>query len=89
MTASPLGKYSQMVAAIVAIGVIGVDVGLRVAGVTPDGFMDNLAFAAFGAIFGASATTALTNGTVGRDLAALHARLDSLGVPASSGDELP
>ena len=76
MSASPLGKYSQLVAAVVAVGVIAVAAFLHATG-AGDPFMDNLALIAFGAIFGASASSAVTNGTIGRDLKALHARLDA------------
>jgi hypothetical protein len=83
---SPLGRYASLVAALVAVAIIGVDLGLHVLGRAPDIFIDNLAFAAFGAIFGASASSAATNGTIGRDLQALHARLDAATIaPATPG----
>jgi hypothetical protein len=85
VTVSPLGRYASLVAAIVAIAIIAVDLALHVLGRSPDTFIDNLAFAAFGAIFGASASTAVTNGTLGRDVAALHARLDAAAASTPSG----
>ena len=81
MTSSPLGKYSQVVAAIVAVATIGAALVIHAMG-GGDTFVDSLALIAIGAIFGASASTAATNGSLGRQLAALHARLDAAGVPA-------
>lgn len=52
----PLGKYSQSVAALVAVGVIAAAVALRLLGMTPDPFIDNIALIAMGAIFGAAAS---------------------------------
>lgn len=77
---NPLGKYSQLVAAAVAIATIGAAIAMHGFGVA-DGFVDTLAGIAFGAIFGASASAAVTNGALGRDLRALHERLDSTGSP--------
>lgn len=52
-----LGKYAEVVAALVAVGIIGAAVASRlVPGGTSDAFLDSLAFAAFGAIFGSTAT---------------------------------
>lgn len=83
MASSPLGKYSQVVAAIVATLTIMAAVVLHGLG-RGDGFVDNLALIAIGAVFGAGASTAITNGTVKRDLDALHKRLDTANLPASS-----
>lgn len=81
---SPFGKYAQIVAAVAALAILGADGFVHVTGGAADPFLDNLAFAAFGAIFGASASTAATNGSVGRQLAALQTRLDNHGVPAAA-----
>lgn len=79
---NPLGKYSQVVAAAVAIATIFAAIGMHGLGVA-DAFVDTLAGIAFGAIFGASASAAVTNGALGRDLKALHERFDSVGVAAA------
>jgi len=87
---SPFGKYSSVVATVVAVAIIAAALFMHATG-HPDPFVDNLGFGAFGAVFGASASSALTNGSVGRDLTALHARLDQATiVPASNpGGEVP
>lgn len=82
MSASPLGKYSQPVAAIVAIMVIGTALGLRVAGIA-DTFVDNIALIALGAVFGASASTAVNSNAIN----AAHNRLDQIAAPASKDRE--
>jgi 4-hydroxybenzoate polyprenyltransferase len=83
LTGSPLGKYSQIVAAVVAILVIAAALFLHAFRVSVDPFIDNMALIAFGAIFGASASTAVTNGSIKRDVDALHKRIDAAGVPAA------
>lgn len=72
---SPLGVYSQVVAAVVAVGVVGAAVAAHLVG-RGDAYLDNLGLLAIGAVFGSAATTNNTK----RDLAALHARLDAAGV---------
>lgn len=82
----PLGKYSQLIAAVVAVVTITTALAIHALGVASPafGFVDNLALIAFGAIFGANASSAATNGTIGRDLKALHARLDAAGTPGAA-----
>lgn len=83
---SPLGKYSQIVAALTAILIIIVHLGL-VAFLNNQSLHDAFQFV-LGAVFGASATTALTNGTVKRDLDALHKRVDAVAPPAPIAEEI-
>lgn len=78
----PLGKYSQIVAAIVSIGVIATALALRAFG-TPDTFADNLALLAAGAIFGSFAAV---NG-IKPAVSAAHKRMDAAGIPPA--DEIP
>lgn len=73
---SPLGKYSQIVAAIIAVGVIGAAVLSRPLGFADD-FVDNAALIALGAIFGSFATV---NG-IRSDITAAHKRLDTINAP--------
>lgn len=83
MNGGPLGKYSQLVAALTAVGVILAAIAGRFVGVS-DTFIDNMALIAMGAIFGASASTAITNGAFRRDLDAIHKRLDNDNAPPAS-----
>ena len=76
---SPLGKYSQFVAAIVAVIVILAHIGFTA--FLNDGRLENAFWVALGAVFGAGASTAITNGAMKRDLDSIHKQLDSLGVP--------
>lgn len=86
MQTSPLGKYAQAVAAVVAIAIIFVDLALHALQAPPDGFVDNLAFAAFGAVFGATGATIVDRTVLQRDVAAIHTRLDSAGIPTTNGN---
>lgn len=82
MNRSPLGKYSQLVAALVAVGIIGVYL-LSLAILPAFGAtvpsenlnaLDKLAFLAAGAVFGAAATV---NG-VKEPIEAAHSRIDKI-----------
>lgn len=77
---SPLGQYGQIVAAITAVGIIGtylfallfgVRLGMSEAALSA---LDNLAFLAAGAVFGAAAAV---NG-VKAPITAAHQRIDKL-----------
>lgn len=80
---SPLGKYAQAVAAVVAVGVIAAAVAVRVAGIGADPFLDNLALLATGAVFGSAAAT---NG-IKPDVIAANVRLDAIGAPPAKEAE--
>lgn len=73
MAGGPLGKYSQSVAALVAVVVIGAAIVTRFLGID-DPFIDNMALIALGAVFGAAASTAVN----GSALEAVHRRVDLL-----------
>lgn len=73
---SPLGKYSQQVAAIVAVLVILAAVAARFF-VGGDPWLEDLAMIAIGAVFGASAATAVNGGAI----KAAHRRLDLISAP--------
>lgn len=82
MTHGPLGKYSQIVAAVLASFIIISAVATRIIGAftgvliaTP--FLDNLALIAMGAVFGAAASTAVN----GNAIQAAHRRLDEIAAP--------
>lgn len=82
MNHGPLGKYSQAVAAILATVIIVSAIALRIiAAITgvpiPSPFLDNLALIAMGAVFGASAATAVN----GNAIQAAHRRLDEIAAP--------
>lgn len=79
---SPFGKYAQLVATITALAIVGFALVMHAIGQGDTAWVDNLAFIAVGAIFGAGASTAATNGSLGTKLTALHARLDAAGIPA-------
>lgn len=83
MTGSPFGKYAQVVAAAAALLILGLAGFVHATGGPADAFLDNAAFIAIGAIFGAGASTAVSNGSIGRQVAALQTRLDAHGVPAA------
>jgi hypothetical protein len=81
MSRSPLGKYGQVVAAIVALSIIGtyllVLAILPIFTVIPDAnvnALDKLAFLAAGAVFGAAATV---NG-VKEPIESAHSRIDKI-----------
>lgn len=78
----PLGKYSQIVAAVLATFIIVAAISVRIiaafTGVllqTP--FLDNLALIAMGAVFGAAASTSVN----GYKVEAAHRRLDLISAP--------
>lgn len=73
MAGGPLGKYSQSVAALIAVVVIGAAIAMRFLRLS-DPFVDNMALIALGAVFGAAASTAVN----GSALEAAHRRLDLL-----------
>lgn len=75
---SPLGVYSQIVAAIVAVGVIAGFVGGILLGLNVDPIKE-FALIALGAVFGSAATV---NG-VKRDVLAIQTRLDKASIPAA------
>ena len=83
---SPFGKYSQLVAVFTAIAVVMAHLGsLLLLGQSQ---IETAFWIALGAVFGASASTAATNGAIGRDVKALHKRLDAGGVPPDgAGDQ--
>lgn len=81
-TRSPLGKYSELVAAVIATGTIASAVAVRIIGAFVGGipdtpFLDNLALIATGAVFGAAASTAVN----GQSIEAAHRRLDTIAAP--------
>lgn len=87
MPGGPLGKYSQIVAAVLATVIILAAIATRIiaafTGVliqTP--FLDNLALIAMGAVFGAAASTSVN----GQKIEAAHRRLDLISAPP--GDAL-
>lgn len=83
---SPLGKYSQIVAAFVAVSTIGTALVSRPLAFA-DPFIDNVALIAVGAIFGSFATV---NG-LKPSVQAAHKRLDSINAPAAeaNGEHTP
>ena len=84
MTGGPLGKYSQLVAAFVALGVITAAVVAHIIG-QEDAFLDSMATLAFGAVFGAAASTAVN----GDKIEAAHRRLDIITAPPADALETP
>jgi hypothetical protein len=82
MQGGPLGKYSQAVAAVLATIIIVAAIGVRIVGafvgnIPPTPFLDNIALIAMGAVFGASAATAVN----GNAIQAAHRRLDEIAAP--------
>ncbi len=82
MTHGPLGKYSQAVAAVLATIIVISAIAVRVITALtghglPTPFLDNLALIAMGAVFGASAATAVN----GNAINAAHRRLDEIAAP--------
>lgn len=82
--AGPLGKYSQAVAAVMATVLILSAVAVRIIGAIQGTaiavpFIDNAAWVALGAVFGAAATTSVNGGAI----EAAHRRLDQLAAPPS------
>lgn len=80
---SPLGKYSQLVAAGITVLVIAAAVVGHLLH-QADQFLDYAGLLALGAVFGASASTAATNGSLGASVTALHNRIDAAGIPAAA-----
>jgi plasmid replication initiation protein len=78
-TGSIFGSWLTPIASFVALGVIAAAVALHILG-RPDQFIDNLAFAAFGLIFGIAPSA--------QAVQAAHAaniRLDRAGLPPANG----
>lgn len=90
---SPLGKYAPIVAAIVAVGVIGAWIaaellyGVHVLTVQPAGLKE-VALIAVGAVFG-SAVVANGHKEPLRQAAAANARLDAIGAPHVDNVDTP
>lgn len=63
--ASPLGKYSAVVAAVVVLAVIFAAIFMHVIG-RPDSLIDSLATLAFGITIGTAGSLTLLNGTVSK-----------------------
>lgn len=81
----PLGKYSQAVAAVMATVLILSAIALRFIGalqgqVISAPFIDNAAWVALGAVFGAAATTSVN----GNAIEAAHRRLDQIHAPTAA-----
>lgn len=80
---SPLGRYSQVVAAVLATLIILTALVLRVIAFLQGQaevqvpFVDNLALIAAGAVFGAAASTSVNGGKI----EAAHRRLDQISAP--------
>lgn len=79
---NPLGKYAQVVAAVVALGTIASAIFAHLVRPGGDPFLDNLAFVSLGAVFGAQG---VVNG-IKRDIGAVNTRLDMAGVPAAKNE---
>lgn len=77
---SPLGKYSQAVASVVAVGIIGAYIGAVLLALPAASDLQSVALLAVGAVFGSAAAV---NGYK-RDQVAIQKRLDAAGVPAAS-----
>lgn len=84
MAGGPLGKYSQIVAAAAATGIIAATIILRFLHLS-DTFIDNMALIALGAVFGAAASTSVN----GEKIEAAHRRLDILSAPPANALETP
>lgn len=84
MSASPLGKYGDIAAAIVALAVILAALAAHVfpgaLHVTDTGFLDNAALLVLGVVLGQRSTT---NGAAKIAMAA-HLRLDAIHAPAAN-----
>lgn len=91
MSASPLGRYSAIAAAVVLVGVIAAAVLGHLIG-QPDPFLDGLAYTSFGIIAGTAGSLTMLNGTVRRtteqdaELMALRAELARLGSAPAPGE---
>jgi hypothetical protein len=80
----PLGKHSQLVAAVVALAIILAQVGVWTAqafgiALAPPTGLEQAFYVAIGAVFGAAATTAVN----GQTIEAAHRRLDRIAAPPS------
>ena len=80
MANSPLGKYGAIVAAIIAIGVIGAYLVAVLVGNADASNLKDFALIAIGAVFGSAAGV---NGWK-RDAVAINARLDKMAVPPAA-----
>jgi len=81
MMNSPLGKYAQIVAAIVAVGVIAAYVIGILAKIDVSEIRD-ITLIAIGAVF---SSAGIINGTK-RDLAAIQTRLDKASIPPAKNN---
>jgi hypothetical protein len=82
----PLGKHSQLVAAVVALAIILAQISVWTAqafglAVAPPTGLEQAFYVAIGAVFGAAATTAVN----GQTIEAAHRRLDRIAAPPSGG----
>lgn len=85
---SPLGPYGSLVSAILAVGIVGAAVVSHVLPfLVPSPYLDSLAAAVVGVVFGVqiatNGSTAAAN-AAGASAAAAHARLDAMGAPAAA-----
>lgn len=86
MPPAPLGKYQELVTAVVTAFVIIAAVGAHMIGFTHDfTFLDALALLGAGALYG---KTSAANGYAGIALAA-HRRLDLIGAPPAEDGVTP
>lgn len=76
---SPLGKYTELAATIIAIMVIASTIASHLLQLAGTQFIDDLALLAMGAIFGAKSAA---NGYAGAAMAA-NLRLDAIGAPSA------
>ena len=83
---SPLGKYQQFAATLLALFVIAAAALSHILGLTTDHtFMDAVAFVAIGAVYGQQSAT---NGYAAMAEAA-HTRLDAIGAPPAGEPAQP
>lgn len=82
MNASPLGRYSEIVAAVTAVALVAAAILAHVGlfAVTDTTWLDTSAAAAIGVLLGQRATT---NGA-GKVALAAHKRLDALAAPPAN-----
>lgn len=81
---SPLGQYAPLVASLVAIGVIGAYLAGILLGIADAANLKDFALIAVGAVFGSATSSYVTTNGLKGDVAALHQRMDSAGVPAAA-----
>ena len=74
---TPLGRYTEIAALIIALGVVAAAVVAHLVGVPDTSFVDDVALICVGAIFGAKSAA---NGYAASVVAAHH-RLDAVGAP--------